>query len=63
MPVIIFEGPRLTREQKEQLVNEFASAAARITNLSPDKIITLIKENSPEDVGVGTQLLADTRRG
>ena len=63
MPVIIFEGPRLTREQKEQLVNEFASAAARITNLSPDKFITLIKENSPEDVGVGTQLLADTRRG
>lgn len=59
LPVIIFEGPRMTREQKEQLVKEFALTGSRITNLPPEKFTTLIREYEPENVGSGTDLLAN----
>lgn len=63
MPVITFDGPRLGREQKEQLVREFAETASRVTKLPVDKFITLLKESDPENVGVGTDLLANRQRG
>ncbi len=63
MPVIIFEGPKMTREQKEQLVREFAATASKVTNLAVEKFVTLIKESSPEDVGVGSELLINLRKG
>ncbi|MGI6064918.1 MAG: 4-oxalocrotonate tautomerase DmpI [Bacillota bacterium] len=59
MPVIIFEGPKMTKEQKEELVKEFATSASRITSIPPEAIVTLIKESNPENVGLGTTLLAD----
>ncbi|MFZ5645156.1 MAG: 4-oxalocrotonate tautomerase DmpI [Bacillota bacterium] len=59
MPVIIFEGPRMTKEQKEQLVKEFTLTGSRITNLSPEKFTTLIREYEPENVGAGTNLLVN----
>lgn len=57
MPVIIFDGPKLTKEQKEKLVREFATAASAVLNMPPEKFITLIKETGAENVGVGTELL------
>ncbi|MEW6696954.1 MAG: 4-oxalocrotonate tautomerase DmpI [Bacillota bacterium] len=63
MPVIIFYGPKMTKEQKETLVKEFASAAGKITNLAPEKFITLINEIEAENVGTGTELLINTRKG
>lgn len=63
MPVIIFEGPKMTRDQKEQLVKEFAATASKVTNIPAEKFVTLIKESSPEDVGVGTELLVNLKRG
>ncbi|WP_418790888.1 4-oxalocrotonate tautomerase DmpI [Phosphitispora sp. TUW77] len=59
MPVIIFEGPKMTKEQKEALVKEFANSASQITKIAPEAFVTLIKESDPENVGVGTILLAD----
>ncbi|KJS16304.1 MAG: 4-oxalocrotonate tautomerase [Peptococcaceae bacterium BRH_c4b] len=62
MPVIIFEGPKMNKEQKEQLVQEFSAAASKITNIPQEKFITLIKENNPEDVGVGAELLVNMQK-
>lgn len=62
MPVIIFEGPKMTKEQKEQLVQEFSAAASGITKIPQEKFITLIKECDPEDVGVGGKLLVDMQK-
>ncbi|MDD2421211.1 MAG: tautomerase family protein [Heliobacteriaceae bacterium] len=59
MPVIMFEGPKMTREQKEELVRNFATVASRITNIPQEAFVTLIRENNPENVGVGTGLLID----
>ncbi|MFZ5650188.1 MAG: 4-oxalocrotonate tautomerase DmpI [Bacillota bacterium] len=63
MPVIIFEGPVMTREQKEELVKEFSAVASRITNIPQDKFITLIKESHPENVGTGAELLVNRLKG
>lgn len=62
MPVITFDGPLLTKEQKEQLVKEFATAASRVTNMPVEKFITLIKVSDPENVGVGTELLVNRQK-
>jgi 4-oxalocrotonate tautomerase len=59
MPVILFEGPKMTKEQKEKLVKEFATAASNVTNIPVDKFVTLIKELPPENVGTGTDLLVN----
>lgn len=62
MPVIIFEGPRMTIEQKEELVKEFSATASRLTKIPQDKFITLIKESDPENVGVGAELLINRQK-
>ena len=42
MPVIIFEGPKMTKEQKQELVKEFSAIGSRITNLPQSAFITLL---------------------
>lgn len=63
MPNIIMEGPKLSREQKEALVEEFTNSASRITNIPAQAFVVYIKENSPENIGIGGQLLADRLAG
>ncbi|MGE5575941.1 MAG: 4-oxalocrotonate tautomerase DmpI [Syntrophothermus sp.] len=60
--MIIFDGPQIKKEQKEQLVKEFTATASRITNIPKDAFIVLIKENNPENVGVGGELLANKHK-
>lgn len=62
MPVIIFEGPKMTKEQKQELVKEISAIGSRITNLPQSAFITLIKESDPENVGVGDELLVDRKK-
>ena len=59
MPVIHFHGPKMTKEQKEVLVRDFANAASKVTNIPVEKFVTLIHEMEAEDVGSGTELLAN----
>jgi len=59
MPLIIFEGPKMPREKKRELVRSFAEAACRVTGLRKEIITTIIHENGPENVGPGGELLAD----
>ena len=58
MPVIIFEGPRLTAEQKEELVRQFTVLASKVTTIPERAFTVLIKENDPQNVGVGGELLS-----
>lgn len=62
MPVIIFDGPVMTKEQKEQLIKEFATAASRVLNIPEKSFITIIKETEPENVGIGTESLANIKK-
>lgn len=62
MPVIHFYGPKMTKEQKENLVKEFAATSSKVTNIPAEKFVTLIHEMGAEDVGNGTQLLVNTNK-
>lgn len=59
MPVIQFYGPSMSKEQKENLVKEFANAASNITSLPVDKFVTLIHEMEGDNVGSGAHLLSN----
>jgi 4-oxalocrotonate tautomerase len=61
MPTITVEGPPIDVERKRQLVRKLYDAAVEVYKIR--HITVLIKENPPENVGVGGELLADRRRG
>lgn len=62
MPVVTFEAAHLSIEQKRQLVAEFTETAARITKLPKEAIFVFLKENDPDNVGVGGILLSEKDR-
>jgi len=60
MPTIQIDGPKIkSMEQRRQLVAKLSEAAAEVYGLAKEHMIVLIRENAPENVGVGGQLLAD----
>lgn len=64
MPAITVEGPRIKDiEVKRSLVKEMTDAAAKAYGLPAKIMVVLIKENLPENVGVGGQLISDKKKG
>ncbi|MDA8334039.1 MAG: tautomerase family protein [Peptococcaceae bacterium] len=59
MPVITLKGPRLSKEQKREIVRSFTETASRITNIAASAFIVYIDEMEPENIGVGGTVLAD----
>lgn len=59
MPVITFETDKLTKEQKQELVNEFTETAARVMNIPKEAFYVFLKENKLENIGVGGILLSE----
>lgn len=62
MPTITVEGPPIELDKKRALASGLAETAARVYGLPKDVMIVLIKENPPENVGLGGQLLVDRRK-
>ncbi len=62
MPVISFEVPKITKEQKAKLVKEIVVKASEILNIPEQAFITVIKENDLENIGNGTTLLSDRHK-
>ena len=62
MPVINIDGPAIKdTEKKRTLVSELTDAAVKAYGLPRQSIIVLIKENSPDNVGVGGELVSDRK--
>lgn len=62
MPNISVEGPVLKDvEKKRALVQEMTDAATKAYGLPRETIVVLIKENTPENVGVGGKLIIDRK--
>lgn len=61
MPVITIDGPKMTKEQKAQLVKEFSETASKIMNLPVEAMVTIIREVESENVGTGNILLCNRR--
>jgi 4-oxalocrotonate tautomerase len=59
MPVIIFEGSKLTRDQKAELIKQFTEAAHKTTGIAKEAFVVFIHENERESIGVGGEPLAD----
>ena len=62
MPVITIEAGMLTKEQKAQLARELTASASRIMGVPEQAFIAVIRENSPENIGVGGVLLSERRK-
>jgi 4-oxalocrotonate tautomerase len=59
MPVITVEGPKMSKEQKSELVKSFAETASEVMGIPVDAMVILIREVEGENVGVGNILLCD----
>jgi len=60
MPSITVEGPPIKElDQKRRFTQELTEAATKAYGLPKETIIVLLKENSPENVSVGGQLIID----
>lgn len=62
MPSITMELVKMSKEKKAQLVKEATESTSRITGLPQQTIFVFIKENEPDNVGVGGILLSDRNK-
>lgn len=59
MPIITFDGGKMSKEQKKDLVCRFTDAAQKITGIRREAFIVIIRENDLENIGSGGDLLCD----
>jgi 4-oxalocrotonate tautomerase family enzyme len=58
MPVIHFEGPVLTQEQRENLIREFTDVVVKnIPNIPRDAYFVFLDEYPDDKVGIGGLVL------
>ncbi len=62
MPVITLEAGKLTKEQKSELVKVFAESASKIMGVPEHAFTTVIRENNPDNIGVGGVLLSERQK-
>ena len=62
MPVIQFDGPDMTKDQKARLVEAFAKQASQILDIPEEAFVTILRENEMDNIGNGSELLSDKFR-
>jgi len=62
MPVIRVDGPQISVDKKRELAKRLTEAAAEVYGMGKEHIIVLIRENPPENVSVGGELVVDRRK-
>ena len=62
MPTIFFYGPRLEKEKKREMIKSFTETASRVTGIEKSAFVVYLRESSPENVGVGGELLEDRKK-
>ena len=63
MPTLYVEGPRIADlDKKRELVKGMTDAAVKAYGLPAEAMVVLIRENPPENVGLGGQLLVDRQK-
>ena len=63
MPNIVIDGPPVADlEKKRALVREVTDSVSKAFGLPKETIVIVLKENLPENVGVGGCLLVDRRK-
>ena len=60
MPIITIDGPPITdMDKRRRFVDEVTRSATEVYGMPKEKIIVLIRENNPEQVAVGGELISD----
>jgi len=59
MPTIFFYGPKLDKNKRREMISSFTETASRLTGVEKPAIVVYLMETSPENVGVGGELLED----
>ncbi len=59
MPSITFNINKLSKEKKEQIVEEFTQTASKVTGIKKELFYVFINEYPEENVGVGGKLLSE----
>lgn len=60
MPIITLEGPPITdMATRRALTENITRSAAEAYKMPKEKIIVLIRENRPDQVAVGGELISD----
>jgi len=59
MPTIFFYGPKLDKEKRKEMIKSFTETASRLTGIGKPAFVVYLRESSPENVGVGGELLED----
>ena len=60
MPIITVDGPPIEdMDARRAFVQGMTEAASKVYGMPKEKIIVLIRENKPEQVAVGGELLSD----
>lgn len=62
MPTIFFYGPKLDKEKRKEMIRSFTETASRLTGIDKSAFVVYLRESTPEDVGVGGELLEDKLR-
>jgi 4-oxalocrotonate tautomerase len=63
MPTIVVEGPPIPEmDKKRELVRGMTDVAAKVYGLPAQAMIVMIRENQPDNVGIGGELLADRKK-
>lgn len=63
MPTIVIDGPTVKDlDRKRTLVRALSEAAAQAYSLPTEIMTVIIRENQPENVGVGGMLLLDRQK-
>lgn len=63
MPTIVLDGPPVPDlDRKRTLVKAISEAAAQAYSLPSEIMTVIIRENQPENVGVGGLLLLDRKK-
>jgi len=62
MPTIFFYGPELEVDKKRELINDFTESASKATGIEKSAFVVYLRSSSPEEVGVGGELLADREK-
>jgi len=59
MPTIFFYGPKLDKEKKKEMIKSFTETASKVTGIDKSAFVVYLRESTPENVGVGGELLED----
>lgn len=59
MPVTTIEGPKLDVETKKNIIQDIAELLSKYYNIPTENFITYIKENEPDNVGVGIKTVTE----